>query len=82
MLEILKLCISAITQRSEISQPDALPATIFISSIFNKAPSLIIRFNVLGVIRKVNEWSFKKYTRRKSIPGTIYGDIQRKNKKD
>jgi len=41
----------------------------------------IIRFNVLGVIRKINEWSLKKYTKRKSIPGTIYGDMQRKNKK-
>ena len=26
----------------------------------------IIRFNVLGIIRKINEWSLKKYTKRKS----------------
>jgi len=42
----------------------------------------IIRFNVFGIIRKVNEWSLKKHTKRKSIPGTIYGDMQRKNTKD
>ena len=42
----------------------------------------IIRFNIFGVIRKVNEWNFKKHTKRKSIPGTIYGDMQRKRTKD
>lgn len=41
-----------------------------------------IRFNVFRALRKINEWSFKKHTSRKSLPGTIYGDIQREKKWD
>ena len=38
----------------------------------------IIKFKVMGVLRRINEKFIKKYPVRKSISGTIYGDIQRK----
>ena len=37
----------------------------------------VFKFKITGVLRKVNERFIKKYSRRKSISGTIYGDIQR-----
>ena len=40
------------------------------------------QFRVMSILRKLNEKYIKKHSTRKSIPGTIYGDIQRKNKKD
>ena len=39
--------------------------------------SSTIKFNVMSVIRKFNEKFIKKHSGRKSISGTIYGDIQR-----
>jgi len=43
----------------------------------------IAQFRVMSILRNLNEqYIKKKYSNRKSIPGTIYGDIQRKNKKD
>jgi len=42
----------------------------------------IIRFNIFGLIRKATKWGFKKQTKRKSIPGTIYGAMQRTHVKD
>lgn len=50
----------------------------------NVKVSLINRliYNIFGIIRKFNEWSFKKHTKRKSISGTIYGNIQRTKTKD
>ena len=35
------------------------------------------KFKIIGVLRRINEKFIKKYSSRKSIPGTIYGDIQR-----
>ena len=37
-----------------------------------------IQFKIMGVFRRVNEKFIKKHSGRKSIFGTIYGDIQRK----
>ena len=37
----------------------------------------IFKFKVLGVLRRVNERFIKKHSKRKSISGTIYGDMQR-----
>jgi len=42
----------------------------------------IAQFRVMSILRKLNEQYIKKHSTRKSIPGTIYGDMQRKNKKD
>lgn len=39
----------------------------------------IIRFRLLGFLRKINERYIKKHSGRRSIKGTIYGDMQRKN---
>ena len=39
----------------------------------------IIRFRLLGFLRKINEKYIKKHSGRRSIKGTIYGDMQRKN---
>ena len=41
----------------------------------------IAQFRVMSILRKLNEQYIKKQSTRKSIAGTIYGDIQRKNKK-
>jgi hypothetical protein len=35
------------------------------------------KFNIIGFLRRINERFIKKYPRRKSVSGTIYGDIQR-----
>ena len=44
-----------------------------------KAPIVSkIQFQILGFLRKTNQKYFKKYSKRKSIKGSIYGDIQRK----
>ena len=37
----------------------------------------MIYFKVLSLLRKINELVIKKYSTRKSIKGTVYGDIQR-----
>ena len=42
----------------------------------------IAQFRVMSILRKLNEQYIKKYSTRKSIPGTIYGDIQKNNNKD
>ena len=34
----------------------------------------------MGILRKINEKYLKKYSSRKSIEGSIYGDMQRKRK--
>jgi len=36
-------------------------------------------FKIMGVFRKINENYIKKYSKRKSLSGTIYGDMQRKS---
>jgi len=35
------------------------------------------KFKITGFLRRINEKFIKKYSKRKSISGTIYGDIQR-----
>ncbi len=37
----------------------------------------IIHFRILSFLRKINELVIKQYSTRKSIKGTVYGDIQR-----
>ena len=39
--------------------------------------SSTFRFKVRGILRRINERFIKKHSGRKSISGTIYGDIQR-----
>ena len=39
--------------------------------------SSTIKFKIMGVLRRVNEKFIKKYSRRKSLSSSIYGDIQR-----
>ena len=39
-----------------------------------------IQFKIMGILRKMNEKYLKKYSSRKSIEGSIYGDMQRKRK--
>jgi len=41
----------------------------------------IAQFRVMSILRKLNEQYIKKPLTRKSLPGTIYGDIQRKHRK-
>ncbi|MDC0204601.1 hypothetical protein OAJ65_02270 [Flavobacteriales bacterium] len=41
----------------------------------------IAQFRIISILRKLNEKYIKKRSARKSIPGTIYGEMQRKNKK-
>lgn len=41
-----------------------------------------IQFKLLRGMRNINELFFKKYSKRKSLPGTIYGDMQRQRKSD
>ena len=36
-----------------------------------------LKFKTYGVLRKINEKYFKKHSKRKSIKGSIYGDMQR-----
>ena len=36
-----------------------------------------IKFKIMGVLRRINEKFIKKHSGRKSISGTIYGDMQR-----
>ena len=44
-----------------------------------KVPYLsIFKFKIFGVIRKINEKYFKTHPKQKSIKGSIYGDMQRK----
>lgn len=38
----------------------------------------IIQFKIRSFLRKINELLIKKHSTRKSIEGTVYGDIQRK----
>jgi len=40
----------------------------------------IAQFRVMSIFRKLNEQYIKKHSTRKSIPGTIYGDMQRESK--
>ncbi len=40
--------------------------------------SSTIKFNIMSILRKFNEKFIKKHSGRKSMAGTIYGDIQRK----
>ena len=40
----------------------------------------VIQFKFFGLINKLKERFIKKYSKRMSIPGTIYGDIQRESK--
>lgn len=37
-----------------------------------------IQFQILGRLRKINQRYFKKHSKKESIKGSIYGDIQRK----
>ena len=39
-----------------------------------------IQFKIMGILRKMNEKYLKKDSSRKSIEGSIYGDMQRKHK--
>ena len=43
----------------------------------NIPTSSIIKFKIMGILRKFNEKFIKQHSARKSISGTIYGDIQR-----
>jgi hypothetical protein len=43
----------------------------------NTPLSSTIKFKIMSILRKVNEKFIKKHSGRKSISGTIYGDIQR-----
>ena len=40
--------------------------------------SSTIKFKIMSILRKVNEKFIKKHSGRKSISGSIYGDMQRK----
>ena len=39
-----------------------------------------VYFKILRVVRNINERWIKKHSKRNSLPGTIYGDIQRTSK--
>jgi len=43
----------------------------------NIPPLSKIKFKIMSILRKLNEKFIKKHSGRKSISGTIYGDIQR-----
>tara|TARA_B100001142_G_scaffold329115_1_gene391295 strand:+ start:9365 stop:10147 length:783 start_codon:yes stop_codon:yes gene_type:complete len=39
--------------------------------------SSILKFKFFGILKRINQIYFKKYSKKKSIKGSIYGDMQR-----